>query len=130
MKLTKITDIIYTLTETTEKEHAQVVLFHLFPGIYLGINYINMHRIIGSPSEISAASNIDSLRINYCLEGRCEVKLKDSRYVYVDNDVLCIEDLTPQYNFYYPLGFYKGIEIHIDKKICSNTSHETNRKIR
>ncbi len=125
MHLTKITDNVYTLTETNEKEHATVVLLYLFPGIYLGINNIHIHRIIGNSTEMAEAANIDCLRINYCFEGRCEVKLKDGRYVYVDNDVLCIEDHTPQYNFYYPLGFYKGIEISIDKKMVSTQYPET-----
>ena len=125
MKLTKITDIVYTLTDSNDDESAKIILFYLFPGIFLGINYVNMHRIVGNPSEISKASNMDCLRINYCFEGRCEVKLKDGRYVYVDNDVLCIEDHTPQYNFHYPLGFYKGIEISIDKNMLSSTSYES-----
>ena len=124
MKFTKITDTIYTLTDAKENEYAEIILFYLFPGIFLGINYVNMHRIICPPSESSTTPSMDCLRINYCFEGRCEVKLKDGRYVYVDNNVLCIEDHTPQYNFHYPLGFYKGIEISIDKNILSSTAYE------
>ena len=128
MNLSKITDTIYKLTETNGKEHAEVIIFYLFSGIYLSINNINIHHITGTISvplpDIPMVSNPDIFRINYCFEGRCEIKLKDGRYVYVDNNVLCIESHTPTYNFYYPLGFYKGIEVHIDKKTVSNNFSE------
>lgn len=38
--------------------------------------------------------------------------------------MLCIEDYPPQNAFYYPLGFYRGIEISIDKNIISKESYE------
>lgn len=124
MKLDKIADSIYRLTETNGKEQAEVITLYLFPGIYLGINNIHMQRLKvtmpGSIPDKSAVSPPDIFRINYCLEGRCEIKLKDGQYVYVDNNVLCMESHAPTYNFYYPLGFYKGIEIYIDKKTVPN----------
>ena len=112
-KLTEITDHISQLTITDTDEHATIDLLNLFPGVLLGINYVNIHRITGNAQE---AVNLKTLRINYCFEGRCEVKLTDGRYVYVDNNALCIEDNEPQYNFYYPLGFYRGIQIFLHKE--------------
>ncbi len=105
---------IFELTVSEADEHAEIYLLNLFPGIILGINYVNIHRIKGNTKD---AATTDTLRINYCFEGRCEVKLTDGRYVYVDNNALCIEDHEPQYNFHYPLGFYKGIQIFIDKDV-------------
>lgn len=132
MKLTKINDMVFTFTESNGHESAKIILFHLFPGIFLGINYIKKQHITWKPSAATnfaayfAPFNLSTehLHINYCFEGRCEVKLKDGRYVYVDNNVLCIEDYAPQDNFYYPLGFYKGIEICIDKENISKETYE------
>lgn len=128
MKLDKIADSIYKLTEMNGKEQAEVIIFYLFPGIYLSVNNIRMrHLAVTMPNSIPGrpiVSTPDIFRINYCFEGRCEVKLRDGKYVYVDNNVLCMESHTPIFNFYYPLGFYKGIEIYIDKKAVSNAPHE------
>lgn len=114
MTLKKITNTISQMNITNSTEHATIDLINLFPGIMLGINYVNIHRITGNAQTLPQ-KNV--LRINYCFEGRCEVKLADGRYVYVDNNALCIEDHEPQYNFYYPLGFYRGIQIflHLDE---------------
>lgn len=117
MNYKKLTDTISELTITDGTEHAEIYLLQLFPGIILGINYVNIHRITGDTAE---AASLNILRINYCFEGRCEVKLTDGRYVYVDNNALCIEDHEPQYNFHYPLGFYRGIQIFIDKDVVKN----------
>lgn len=122
MTLQKLSEHIQLLTYTNKDEHAEIYLLQLFPGISLGINYVNIHRIIGDASE---AASMDILRINYCFEGRCEVKLEDGRYVYVDNNALCIEDHDPQYNFHYPLGFYTGIQLFLDKKAIASHSTET-----
>lgn len=121
MKLTQINETIYLLTDSDKTGDTEIILFHLFPGIYLQINNVNMKNITCAPTQ---SNYTDFLRINYCFEGRCEVKLKDCRYVYVDNSVLCIEDYPPQNAFYYPLGFYRGIEISIDKNIISKESYE------
>lgn len=106
MNYKKISENIYQFSVRKGSEQAKIYLLYLFPGIILGLNYVNIHRITGNSDE---AASQNTLRINYCFEGRCEVRLKDGRYVYVDNNALCIEDHEPQYNFYYPLGFYKGI---------------------
>lgn len=117
MNYKKIHESIHELSILNGSEQAKIYLLDLFPGIILGINYVNIHRITGNADE---ASSYNTLRINYCFEGRCEVKLKDGRYVYVDNNALCIESHEPQYNFYYPLGFYKGIQIFIHKDIVQD----------
>ena len=111
MQFKKISDHVSILSFERDTEHGEVYILKLFPGITLGLNCINIHRIIGDANE---AATRNTLRINYCFEGRCEVKLADGRYVYVDNNALCIESHAPQYNYYYPLGFYKGIQIFID----------------
>lgn len=122
MHFEKINDTILKLSAIEGKEHAEVYILQLFPGVMLGINYVNTHRIVG---DTAGAANTDTLRINYCFEGRCEVKLMDGRYVYVDNNALCIEDHSPQYNYHYPLGFYKGIQIFIDKNMIKTQRLET-----
>lgn len=114
MNFKQITNEISELTILDGEEHAEVYLLQLFPGVILGINYVNIHRITGNVKDAAA---MEALRINYCFEGRCEVKLVDGRYVYVHNNALCIEDHEPQYNFHYPLGFYKGLQIFIDKSL-------------
>ncbi|MBQ8877631.1 MAG: hypothetical protein IJ029_02800, partial [Lachnospiraceae bacterium] len=70
---------IFELTVSEADEHAEIYLLNLFPGIMLGINYVNIHRIKGNTKD---AATTNTLRINYCFEGRCEVKLTDGRYVY------------------------------------------------
>lgn len=122
MKHEQITSFIHKLSMSDAQEHAEIYLLQLFPGITLGINYVNTHRIKGNAED---ASTMNVLRINYCFDGRCEVKLKDGRYVYVDQNAICIEDHEPQYNFHYPLGFYNGIQIFIDKDIIKKQRLET-----
>lgn len=118
----KITDCIYQLTETNGTEFANVMLIMLFPGVTLGINDIHIHQISSTvPNELPG----NYFRINYCFEGRCEVKLQNGRYLYVSNDVLSLDSNPPQDYFYYPLGFYKGIQIFMDLKELKQNYPET-----
>ncbi len=121
MNYEKLTDDVYRLTFRNKEEYAEIILLSLFPGVTLGLNDVHIHRIQGDADAIK----IDYFRINYCFEGRCEVKLQDGRYVYVDNNALCMEEHAPQYDYHYPLGFYNGIQIFIDKAIFEKPPIET-----
>lgn len=140
MTLKQLTKDFYVFTDFSPEDKTQIILLHLFPGIILGINDIHTRHIHFHIDELSPAvtkqflsafdylehyQSLPFFRVNYCMEGRCEVKLANEKYVYVDSNLLCVEDQPPQYHFYYPLGVYKGIELHIDKEQLSQMPLES-----
>ncbi|MFR2404990.1 MAG: helix-turn-helix domain-containing protein, partial [Eubacterium callanderi] len=61
--------------------------------------------------------NYHYLKLNYCLGGRCEVKLPDNRYVYLSSDRVSV-DLNAAFGWVtLPTARYLGLELLIDLSV-------------
>lgn len=83
--------------------------YYILPGIYLTLNDIHTQVVPSTHAELTP----DILLINYCMEGRCEFRIDEDNYSYLDNRLMNISSKTVQDHFYYPSSFYKGYEIYI-----------------
>ena len=81
----------------------------LWPGVILGMNDFSMNRF---PSEM--ISDYRQMKINFCMEGRCEVRLRNNSYVYLGKNTLSIDTNQESEMFFFPEGYYKGMEMIID----------------
>ena len=101
------------LTLTSKDSSGEVLFYDLFDGIVLA--FIDIHATL-----IPTFSESDEVKlnfINYCLEGRCEVNLKDGMSTCVSDGEICINTSFQVNTYAYPRKHYKGIEIffYIDK---------------
>ena len=88
-------------------------------GVYLWLNQIK-DRIL--PAETTA---IRYVTINYCLSGRCEVRLPDDTYIYMKPGMLSIDVREPVDGYYYPTGNYVGLELAFDLDTLEQNSPES-----
>lgn len=91
----------------------------LSPGIILSYNqiYQNTWETFGQPYE-----DYQSLSINICLDGRCDVSLGEGRYTIVTKNHAAISTLRPDRDFYYPGNLYEGIAAYFDLGVLSGSS--------
>lgn len=104
-----VSDCVEKWKYTFRKEYGYIYSCKPFPGIHLWANDVYMKCIPISPSE-----EYHFIKLNYCMEGRCEVRLEDDRYVYLEKGVLSIDTNQPKENFIYPSGRYEGLELIFD----------------
>lgn len=91
------------------KEYGYIYICKPYPGIHLWVNDVYMHSIPTDTSE-----DYHFVKLNYCMEGRCEILLEDDKYVYLEKDNLSIDSNAPKENFLFPGGRYKGLELILD----------------
>lgn len=59
------------------------------------------------------------LKLNYCLGGRCEVPLANSRYAYLETGVLSIDLNQSLGALLLPTGRYRGLELILDLELLA-----------
>lgn len=91
------------------EEEGLMMMFELFPGIYLSHNDFHMHEV-----PIDETKKNDFLLINYCQAGRCEINLDEKGYLFVEQGYLSIDTSMAKQNLVFPGGRYKGIEFFFD----------------
>lgn len=65
--------------------------------------------------QVSFNSGDDYLLLNYCQDGRCEVELDDDTSVCLTAGDICLcTSRRVNKPFYFPTGYYNGIEISLD----------------
>lgn len=82
--------------------------YALFPGIFLGFNDVETSCFPHFKGEI-----IQGFKINFCVDGRCEVKMSDGMYIFLEAGDFSFSNLTVSDNFALPYDRYHGIELHI-----------------
>lgn len=106
-----LSDCIERWKYTYQKEYGDIYICKPFPGIHLWANDVFMHAI---PTE--QLEEYHFIKLNYCIDGRCEVQLVDDRYVYLEKGILSIDSNSPKENFLFPGARYKGVELVLDLK--------------
>jgi AraC-like DNA-binding protein len=83
--------------------------YALFPGVFLDFNDIETGSFPCFKGEI-----MQGFKINFCADGRCEVKMSDGMYIFLETGDISFSNLTTSGDFSFPYGRYHGIELHID----------------
>lgn len=104
-----LSDCVERWKYTFQEEYGDIYICKPFPGIHLWANDVFMHAI---PTQQSDEYHF--VKLNYCIDGRCEVQLADDRYVYLEKGLLSIDSNPPKENFLFPGARYKGIELVLD----------------
>lgn len=89
-----------------QKEQGYVYGCMLYPGIYIWKNDFHIHRI---PNE--KMDSYPYMKMNYCVQGRCEFSLENNRYAYLEPGMISIDRNQPEGMFISPNGRYEGLEI-------------------
>lgn len=84
-----------------------VEVLNLFPGVVLQIH--SFHCKSFHLSESREVGN--SLKINYCTEGRMEVRMSDNLFLFMEPSHLSIDMRKAQDSFHFPCGHYHGVEL-------------------
>jgi AraC-like DNA-binding protein len=84
----------------------RVRVYSLFPGILLGFNDFTASSVTSYVGEIS-----DGLKLNYCAEGRCEVRISDSLCLFLGPGDLSIDTREAKDLFSFPSRRYHGVEL-------------------
>ncbi len=87
--------------------NSSIFLCRPWENIFLWANLVSDKHLPNDGSKITG----HFASLNYCISGRCEVRLPDDTYIYMVPGMLCIDDHKSQYGYNYPSGGYTGLEI-------------------
>ena len=98
----------------TEDGSGRMRFFSVFPGLTLA--WISVRAPVWPAPGVSGGPVPETgpLLINYCITGRCELVLNDSRRVYLSSGELSLTERFAQNEYVYPGGVYEGFELFID----------------
>jgi AraC-like DNA-binding protein len=82
--------------------------YALYPGIFLGFYDVETSSFPSFKGVIT-----DGFKINFCADGRCEVKMSDDRYLFLEPGDISFSNITISDDFSLPYDRYHGIELHI-----------------
>jgi len=83
--------------------------FYVYPGIVLKRNCVHAPAI-----AIPREENYSRLKMNFCLNGRCEVPIDETHFVYLEPSRINFDLRQPEQGCIFPGGFYEGLELIID----------------
>ena len=106
---TVLSPIVRRLSFTTQEGVGALWLASLYPGVEVW--YIDFHL---PALKIEAPLPYHYLKLNYCFSGRCEVRLPNDRYVYLNSGRLSLDTNPQMDSMRMPGGEYIGLELVID----------------
>ena len=101
--------VCFALGEDADAPKSRLFFCTPWAGVYLWANRIADRHLPYSPALQSRF-----VTINYCLAGRCEVRLPDDTYIYMKPGMLSLDDHEPKDGYAYPSRAYEGLEIAFD----------------
>jgi hypothetical protein len=107
-RITKRTNHSINIQINTRGGKGTVRLFLLFPAVFLGVNEFTGSSFPAYNGEVATG-----LKINFCIDGRCEVKMSDSKYLFPDAGNLSIDTRIAWDKFTFPYDRFLGIELFI-----------------
>ena len=93
----------------------------LAPGITMSFNQIYTNSWMKGDSSVFSDR---MLILNFCMAGRCDVSLTGNRYAIVSENQVCVSNILPTKDFYYPGRLYEGIQFYINMNIISQMEGE------
>lgn len=92
-----------------------VEVFTLFPGVVLQFHSFHCKSFhLAESKEIG-----NSLKINFCLEGRMEVRMSDNMFLFMEPGNLSIDTRKAHDRFQFPCGHYHGVELLFHSSVLS-----------
>ena len=88
-----------------------VEVFQLFPGVILQFHNFHCQSFQLAMEQEKQIS--EGLKINYCLEGRMEVRMSDGYSLFMTPGKISLDSRTVQDKFQFPTGCYRGIELFL-----------------
>ena len=116
-KHTKTMDNVHIIDKKTDKLTLRftdntgigtVRMYALFPGILLGFNDGEASSFPHFKGNIA-----QGFKINFCVDGRCEVKMSDGMYLFLEIGDMSFSSLAASSDFSLPYERYHGIELHL-----------------
>ena len=102
-------EMIYRVTGVNGEGTVEV--FQLFPGVILQFHSFHCQSFqLGMEQEKQVG---EGLKINYCLEGRMEVRMSDGFCLFMTPGEISLDIRTIQDRFQFPSGHYRGIELFL-----------------
>ena len=111
---------IVTLHRETAGGFMNLTAYYILPGIFLMLNDIHTPSV---PVDKEAMPQ-DFLLINYCMQGRCEFKIDENNYSYIDMNLMNIASKMVQDCFAYPSSFYVGYEIYVLPSMFTDSTRD------
>ena len=96
--------------------------FPLFPGIMLAAISVNARTWPAPRLGTGAPEAKGPFIINYCLRGRCELVLNDSRSVFLTSGHVSLTEKFAMGEYTYPGSLYEGIELFVDSELPDETA--------
>lgn len=90
-----------------------VEVLTLYPGIILQFHCFHCKAFHFQESKGIG----DGLKLNFCEQGRMEVKMTDHMFLYMEPDQLSIDTRKTQDSFHFPSGHYHGVELLIHSSV-------------
>ena len=99
---------------STESGSGRMQFVPLFEGVTLAV--IEVHSASWPAPKLRGTTPDANgpLIINYCIRGRCELMLNDSRSVFLSAGQISLTEKFAQSQYVYPGGLYEGIELFVD----------------
>jgi AraC-like DNA-binding protein len=97
-----------TLQFKNDRGTGRVRRYALFPGIFLGFNDVETNSFPHFKGELAGG-----FKINFCVTGRCEVKMADGMYLFLEKGDVSFNNIAVSGNFFLPCESYHGVELHI-----------------
>lgn len=111
IKEDRLSDVVRRISYKDKSGYGDIYLMKAYPGVSIWTIDFHMGSVEMKPME-----HCRYLKLNYCLSGRCEVRLPIDRYVYVSSGLLSVDMNSPMGRMNLPSGEYVGLEIIIDLK--------------
>ena len=99
--------------EFTYKKDTVISTYRIFPGVLLGFNRIKTPELPPVFPNAALFTGRVVYRINFSLEGICEIYTHAGNYIYVKGGCVTLSRERAAKPFSYPTCFYTGIEIYI-----------------
>ena len=100
----------------SESDDSKGQLTMIYPGGSMIFNLIDIRSreipdIVANPGNAKGEGRV--LKINYCVSGRCELRLRDGECTYLTTGEIAVDAGQALNTFYYPTGEYRGFEIAV-----------------
>ncbi len=102
------------LSLRTDSGNGRMQFIPLFDGVTLAMIEVHASSWPAPIPEDADSRTTGPLLINYCIRGRCELVLNDSRSVFLTAGQISLTEKFAQRQYVYPGGLYEGIELFID----------------
>ncbi|HWR56393.1 MAG TPA: AraC family transcriptional regulator [Negativicutes bacterium] len=94
----------------------KIRVYSLFPGILLAFNDFEASSVSSYGGEIN-----QGLKLNYCVEGRCEILMSDDFCLCLEPGDLSIDTREVNNLFSFPGGRYHGVELFFHRTALQET---------